>query len=717
MPFESGLFYGMFSNLAIFIVMVFVYGLLVDRIPQESAFKSRVILGFSFGIFAFICMHARIPAWEGVIVDQRNAVVALSGAFGGPIAAIISAAVAGAYRIYLGGAGALAGTVGVCLAALAGIALHRFAGPTYGIVNSAVGALVATLIILPGFLLVGDLATGWALLKKVTLPYGTAIFLGIFLGTLLMAREDRRQKAERTLKERETRYRSVVATALDGFWVMAMDGRLLEVNEAYVRRSGYSREELLSMNGWDLNVDWSPETVIDRIRAAKEEGNAFLTTRHRTKDGEIWDVEASVAYADIEGGRIFIFFRDISERKSMERQLVQAQKMEAVGQLSGGIAHDFNNLLSIVSLNSSILSRLGAESEQAPRSLDAIATAVSRGAELTRKLLGFARRETVETRSVSVNGFIQGMEDLIARSLTPAIRVELSLAGDVWPVEINPGDLQDTILNLALNARDAMPDGGTLTIETSNKLIDESYAVRNPGGKAGEFVMISVSDTGIGMPKDVAEKAFEPFFTTKEEGKGSGLGLAMVYGFIQRSGGHAKIYSESGQGTTVRLFLPRSDRGSALAGDEDGALHEPPLGTETILVVDDEIPLVEAATTILESLGYQTISARAGKEALEILGANEGVDLLFSDIIMPGGMDGFELALAAQDLRPGIRVLLTSGFAGRHDRSAGVRGADHEEWLKNYLHKPYNREELAFAVRRALDGSEPQLGLASVLNS
>jgi len=824
MLFGSDLFYGMFNNLAIFIVMVFAYGLFIAAFPQDSSPRGRLILGLCFGVFALIAMHARIPASEGVIVDQRNAITALSGAFGGPVSAVVTAVMAGSYRIYLGGSGALSGAVGVGLGAIAGIGMYYLRVPRRGVGAIAAGALASTHVILPGFLVYIDLATGWALLKAVYLPFGTAIFLGIFFGTLLLSREQRRHAVETALKasedrfrdfaesasdwfwetdarhrlafistgtgekaagafdliaevggpdeaedrrrlldimetradfrgflyrrvraegeirflsisgkpmtgrrgtflgyrgtatdvteqvaadarlrEREERYRSVIATAQDGFWATDMAGRLIEVNDAYVRRSGYSRDALLSMSIADIEVMDSPAEVAARIAALRKERTAFFATRHRARDGEVWDVEASVSCVDIEGGRLFCFLRDISERTAMERQLVQAQKMEAVGQLSGGIAHDFNNLLNVVSLNAGLLQMAVADNPGAQKFVDATMASVSRGAELTRKLLSFARAEMHDTRRVSVNQFVRGMEGLIARSLTPAIRVETALAEDVWPVDINPGDFEDAILNLALNARDAMPAGGTLVIETANKVIDDGYVQRNPGGRAGDFVMIAVSDTGTGMSRAVLDKAFEPFFTTKEEGRGSGLGLSMVYGFVRRSGGHAKIYSEVGQGTTVRLHLPRAE-GEAGSAGPDAATAEPPRGTETILVVDDEAALVQSAEAILASLGYATLAAANGPQALAVLDAHPEVDLLFSDVIMPGGMDGYRLAIAARSRRPDLRILLTTGFTRRRETLANGDGRLIARLTETLLGKPYNAAELAFAVRRALDG-------------
>lgn len=396
--------------------------------------------------------------------------------------------------------------------------------------------------------------------------------------------------------------------------------------------------------------------------------------------------------------------REIAEREEIEQQLAQAQKMEAVGQLTGGLAHDLNNALAIISVNMGLIQRASDDKTKSAKFVGEAMKGVDRASDLTRKLLDYARTEVGETKRVGVNDFVVEMESLIAKSLTPAISLELSLSDDTWAVEIDPRDFEAALVNLAVNARDAMPGDGTLFIETENKVIDRTYVDLNPGSSTGEFVMISVSDNGTGMPPEVVEKAFDPFFTTKEVGKGTGLGLSMVYGFVRRSGGHVKIYSEPGEGTTVRMYLPRA------VGEAEERTPPPtdtdnlPVGDETILVVDDEEELVTAAVSILQSLGYRTLSATSGKQALEVLQTNPSIDLMFSDVIMPRGLDGYHLAIEALKLRPGLGVLLTSGFTRRREEFVNGESRVAADLAKTLLHKPYNIAELAVAVRDALDG-------------
>lgn len=421
-----------------------------------------------------------------------------------------------------------------------------------------------------------------------------------------------------------------------------------------------------------------------------------LTVKNKTKE-----------LSELADNQEKIILERTAEIEQAEIKLRQIQKMEAIGQLTGGIAHDFNNILGIVQGNLEILRRQVKGNNKAMTRIEAGLKGAARGAALTRKLLDFSRTEISSIQRISINGFIQDMEDLIVKSLTVSVNVELHLDDDTWLVDIDPGDLQDVIINLALNARDAMPDGGNLSIETRNKVLDEKYAERTPGGKAGEFVMLSVSDTGHGMTAAVKERVLEPFFTTKEQGKGTGLGLAMVYGFAKRSGGHLEIYSEPDKGTTIHLYLPRAVNelvsNQAAEMIETGRLST---GVETILVVEDEEDLREIAVLYLESLGYQTRTAENGDNALQVLSDGHDIDLLFSDVIMPGEMDGYQLAMTAHERYPELKVLLTSGFTKK--RSKLCRAED--KYLVNLndriLDKPYNLTELANALQNTMETQE-----------
>ena len=397
--------------------------------------------------------------------------------------------------------------------------------------------------------------------------------------------------------------------------------------------------------------------------------------------------------------------REVEERKQIEEALRRAQKMEALGNLTGGIAHDFNNLLAIVQGNLEILERELEGKEKLQKRVNSALAGVHRGADITKKLLKFSRPKILSSTILSVNETIVDMEVLIAKSVMKKITIKLMLKDDLWLCEINEGDFQDALLNLVINARDAMPDGGSVLIETSNKCLDEDYARLNHGAEAGEFVQISVSDTGCGMSHKILEQVFEPFFTTKEMGKGTGLGLSMVYGFIKRSRGHIKLYSEVGHGTTVHMYLPRVLQENSVAVvpklKQQAAL---PRGHEMILVVDDEEELLDLASHFLLELGYKVLRATCGSEALEVLSAQKGaVDLMFSDIVMPGGMDGFALATKVVELYPEMSVLLTSGFS---DKAVKLNGL--ARYHVKLLDKPYSKQELALEVRRTLDSKNAE---------
>jgi signal transduction histidine kinase/CheY-like chemotaxis protein len=386
-------------------------------------------------------------------------------------------------------------------------------------------------------------------------------------------------------------------------------------------------------------------------------------------------------------------FREI---EATESQVRQAQKMEAIGQLTGGVAHDFNNILTVITGTIEILGEAVKDSPHLAQITNMIGAAAARGADLTQHLLAFARRQPLQPRSVDVNALVIEAARLLQPTLGEQIEIESMLAHDCAPALIDSSQLSTAILNLALNARDAMPGGGKLTLETRNVVLDENYAAINSEVSSGNYVMIGVSDSGEGIPASLLDKVFEPFYTTKDVGKGSGLGLSMVYGFVKQSNGHIRIYSEEGHGTTVKLYLPQA-AGVADAVPAKAGISEFERGDESILIVEDDALVREYVVTQISRLGYDTLAASNAAEALAIIDGPERIDLLFTDVIMPGGMNGRQLAIEAQARRPGLNILYTSGYTenaivhhGRLD--AGVL----------LLPKPYLGSDLARMIRTAL---------------
>jgi signal transduction histidine kinase/CheY-like chemotaxis protein len=394
--------------------------------------------------------------------------------------------------------------------------------------------------------------------------------------------------------------------------------------------------------------------------------------------------------------RHFFIGRDLTEKQAAEAQLRDAQKMDAVGQLTGGVAHDFNNILTVITGTIGILEEAVADRPQLAAVAKLIDEAAERGANLTKHLLAFARKQPLQPREVDVNALVLEAAKLLHPTLGEHIEITPLLAEDAWTALADPNQLATAVLNLALNARDAMPGGGKLAFETHNVFLDENYASMHSEVASGHYVMIAVSDTGAGIPPALLERVFEPFFTTKEVGKGTGLGLSMVFGFVKQSGGHIKIYSEQGHGTSVKIYLPRAtglDQTAAeaqVAADIEG-------GNETVLVVEDDSLVRRYVMTQIESLGYTTLEAGNASDALRIIDDVPNVDLLFTDVIMPGTMNGRQLVDEALKRRPGLKTLYTSGYTenaivhhGRLD--SGVL----------LLAKPYRKSELARMIRLAL---------------
>ncbi|HZP10591.1 CHASE3 domain-containing protein [Methyloceanibacter sp.] len=399
-------------------------------------------------------------------------------------------------------------------------------------------------------------------------------------------------------------------------------------------------------------------------------------------------------------------------RLEAEATLQQSQKMEAVGQLTGGIAHDFNNLLTVIIGNLDTIKRKLAEAgdedgadlqAKLAKPVQSALKGANAAAQLTQRLLAFSRRQALEPKRVDLNRLVTGMVEILHRSLGEDIELETVLGAGVWPTFVDPHQVENVLLNLALNAKAAMPHGGHLNIETANCYLDEHYVEQFGDIEAGEYVMLCVSDTGTGIAKEVLERVFEPFFTTKPQGEGSGLGLAMVHGFVKQSGGHVRIYSEEGQGTTVKIYLPRASEAEKVAAVPAGKPTRPtPTPSakkdETVLVVEDNDGVREYAVEVLEGLGYRVFAAGDAKEALSVLADGSPIDLLFTDVVLPGAMNGRALADQARGIRPGLRVLFTTGYT----RNAIVHQGRLDPGVQ-LLNKPYTQHALARKVRAILD--------------
>jgi CheY-like chemotaxis protein len=372
--------------------------------------------------------------------------------------------------------------------------------------------------------------------------------------------------------------------------------------------------------------------------------------------------------------------------------------MEAMGQLTGGVAHDFNNLLGVIMGNLQLLERPLRDDPKLHRKVRTATRAAMRGADLTQRLLAFSRHQRLEPKVVDLNGLIAGLDELVRRSLGENVDVATSFSGKLWPTLIDPGQLENAMVNLAINARDAMEGCGELAISTCNEKVDAEFASRFSGAVAGDYVVVSVADNGSGIPEEYLDRVFQPFFTTKEVGKGSGLGLSMVYGFVEQSGGFVAIDSEVGRGTDIRLYLPRAAEESVEPREETAMHRFMPGGDETVLVVDDEDDVRETVLALMDELGYRSLAAADGAAALAIVASDEPIDLLLTDVMMPGELDGPALAERTREVRPGMKILFTSGFADgkvlkRIDRITGSA----------LIAKPYRNEELALRIRQTLD--------------
>jgi PAS domain S-box-containing protein len=514
--------------------------------------------------------------------------------------------------------------------------------------------------------------------------------------------------------ESERRFRLLVEGVTDyAIFMLSPEGYVTNWNAGAERIKGYTAAEIV---GQHFSRFYTPEDAEADMPArtldtARREGRCEAEGWRRRKDGSrFW---ASVVVDAIHDEGELIGFakitRDLSERREAQKQLeaareqlFQAQKMEAIGQLTGGLAHDFNNLLAgIVGCLELLRTRLAqGRIGELERYITAAQGASSRAAALTHRLLAFARRQTLDPRPTDANKLVADMEELVQRTVGPAIQVETAQAIGLWPTLCDPNQLENAILNLCINARDAMPEGGRLTIETANMWLD-ARAARERDMQPGQYVAICVSDTGVGMSSEVKARAFDPFFTTKPTGQGTGLGLSMIYGFTQQSGGQVRIYSEEGEGTTVRIYLPRH-QGEADEEQEQTMLSDAPRAEagETVLIVDDEPSVRMLVTDVLEELGYAAVEAADGVAGLKLLESDMRIDLLITDVGLPGGVNGRQMADAARRVRPKLRVLFITGYAENASIGNGRLAPG-----MHVMVKPFGMEMLASRIRAIIGGS------------
>ncbi len=517
--------------------------------------------------------------------------------------------------------------------------------------------------------------------------------------TTLRATEQRLREQTDALVRTNRQLSAVLKASPVAIFMLDPDGSVLLWDESAERIFGYGEKEALGRLPPYLVEDHMAEFRGNIAQAAEDSAaTGFFETRRRRKDGAIIDVSARWARVNDGAGQmlgIMYAVADITERKKLESHLRQAQKMEAVGNLTGGMAHDFNNLLGVIIGNLDLLRETPAGDPEADEFTREALNAALRGADLARRLLAFARRQPLQPARIDVNELIGGIVKLLERTLGEEIQITLDFNPLLWPVVVDPAQLESSLTNLATNARDAMPGGGLLIIVTGNRSLDADYAFQHAEVQPGDYAMIEVTDTGTGMPPEIASRIFEPFYTTKEQGKGTGLGLSMVFGFIKQSGGHINVYSEIGIGTTFRLYLPRDG-----AGVETSPAVLPTAlvrgNGETVLAVEDNASLRRVVARQLTELGYRVLEAEDSQTALRIL-EHEPVDLLFTDIVMPGGTSGYEIAGRVLARWPQIKVVLTSGFPeNRPNGDANSRGL-------RLLSKPYRRDDLGRIIREVLD--------------
>ncbi|NLL12517.1 MAG: response regulator [Fibrobacter sp.] len=698
----SLLFCGLFNNLAIFIVLITAYSYLHRFFASHRPLYRHIIMGLVFAAAAIACMQLKIPIYEGVVFDQRNAVIILSGVFGGPVVSLICVILAAIYRIYLGGTGTLGGILTMILAVVAGIVFYYKRNNINTVLKAALAAMASVFFILPGFLFIKDFQTGIEIIKETAIPYGSAIFMGVFLSGLLMSFEEHRFKMKKELEASEKRYRDLFENLIDLGFRTDREGKVIIITPSCEKMLGFSPEELL---GKSIN-DFCKESDSDKplLSIVCRSGNiSNFETEFKKKNGShVWvSVNARTYLSEGEFSGIEGLVRDISlikdalkEKNALQERIKHIQKMESIGTLAGGIAHDFNNTLAGIIGGAELLRDNDLTDQQHNQYVDLILTSAEKASVLTKKLLTFSRKGSTVIKPIDLIPILSDTVSILRHTIDKKVNISEDFhLNSAW-IQGDGSLLQNAFLNLGINAGHAMPSGGNLIFAARTVELDSRYCELSTFNiSAGTFVEITVSDTGQGMTPEVMSRIFEPFFTTKEHDMGTGLGLSAVYGTVAEHHGAITVYSEVGKGTVFHVYLPMSDQ------HVQQPIIEPvvPQGSGTILLVDDEELVQATASTILTKLGYRVITAENGKRGIELYKEHrKEINLVILDMIMPV-MGGKETFMSIHSIDPSLPVIISSGFSREEDQEALSRIG-----VSGFLRKPFHRVELAEMISKLL---------------
>ncbi len=695
------------KGVALLLTLSLSHGFVIRRWRHGEP-EGQVISGLLFGAICVLGMSFPLEVRPGVIFDARSVILSMAGLFGGPVVAAVAAAISAGYRIWIGGGGAVVGVGVIVSSALLGVA-YRYARARHGVRVNLINLVVFGAI-------VQGISTLWFLelpvevrgrvIDSIILPFLATFIPATALFGLLLRDIETRLRMEADLIAGGERYKALYNRSPVMMHSLDRHGVVVGVNDFWLQTLGYRRDDVIGRAATDFMVPESRDAalrdVTPKLLATGEVRN--VPCRFMACDGGAVDVllDASAernTRGEVVGSRVVM--ANVTEKRAQAEALNRAQKMEAVGQLTGGLAHDFNNLLTVVLGNAELVGIAVGDDPRIRRYLARLQAAAERGRSLIVRLLAFSRRQPLSARPTDVNALVRGLSDMMRTSLGEAITVKFELDHGAWPALVDGSQLEHALINLVLNARDAMKDGGTLVLRSENMTLGAGDALRFHELSAGDYLRVTVSDTGTGMPPDVVEHAFEPFFTTKEVGQGSGLGLSMVYGFVRQTGGQIVLASAPGRGTEVSIYLPRATAAAAPAHASDPAGVGVSGGGESILLVEDDDAVRELPVAVLTEAGYRVTAVRDGRAALAALAGGAHVDLLFTDMVLPGGMNGEEVARAARRLQPGLRVLFTTGYA--EDDIEGLSSAE-------LLRKPYARATMLAKIRALLEQATPARG-------